>query len=334
MHIKNLKRTIYLSAACIVGMITSGCDMVYDDLAPCPSKLRVRFVYDYNLKWADAFSHEVTSVNIWAFDSAGKPVWSGAADGEQLAEGDFYIDTPLEEGEYDFVAWGGLKGNDQFDLSTYTPASKEELEVKMKTIQSDGENVSDSRLSPLFHASMSNVKYEADHTKPTVKTVTASLMKDTKDIRVMLQNLDGSELDEADFSVTITDANSRYAWNNSLLSSPMVTYRPWNVRYGEVETRSITALLFELSTGRLMENADAILTIHRNWDNRDIVRIPLVKYLLMVKGHYGDISDQEYLDRQDDYSLIFFLDPNSNWDMGVNIYINGWAVVPPQDEDI
>ena len=39
------------------------------------------------------------------------------------------------------------------------------------------------------------------------------------------------------------------------------------------------------------------------------VDIPLIDYALMVKSaHYADISDQEFLDRQDKYDMVFFLD--------------------------
>lgn len=95
MHIKNFKSKIFISAAILAGVMTSGCKMVTDDLDPCPAQLRIRFVYDYNLKWGDAFPHEVTSVNVWAFNPAGALVWSGSAAGAQLASGEFYLDTPL-----------------------------------------------------------------------------------------------------------------------------------------------------------------------------------------------------------------------------------------------
>ena len=94
--------------------------------------------------------------------------------------------------------------------------------------------------------------------------------------------------------------------------------------------------MFELSTSRLMADEPAILSVKRNWDDREIIRINMTDYLLMVRGHYEDvtgreISEQEYLDRQDDYSMLFFLDPNSNWYKVYGIYINGWAVVPRQE---
>jgi Protein of unknown function (DUF1812). len=38
------------------------------------------------------------------------------------------------------------------------------------------------------------------------------------------------------------------------------------------------------------------------------------------------MSNQEYLDRQDEYNIMFFLDSNNNW-IKTRIIINGWAVV-------
>ncbi len=80
-----------------------------------------------------------------------------------------------------------------------------------------------------------------------------------------------------------------------------------------------------------MVDSIVIRTVHRKWDNTDIIKIPLVEYLLLIKGRYGDMPDQEYLDRQDDYSMIFFIDQNSNWNIAGGIFINSWAVVPPQN---
>ncbi len=345
MILKNLsnKTSIYLAlVGCI--LLTPGCSLINDDLEPCPEEMRISFEQAY-LKETDAFKAEVNSINIWAFDSEGKPVWSGSASGPELKEEGFYIPTPLHEGKYDFVAWCGLKDNKDFDLATYTPTSKTDLEVKMKTIEENGKYVSNSHLKGLYHGMLENVVYEPDPTKPTIKDVKVSLIKDTKDIRIMLQHLDGSEIDNKDFSVTIADRNGEYAWNNSLKPSEKVTYIPWNVKYGVVaspeagksETRDITtvaSLMFELSTGRLMTDSNAVLTVHRNWDNRDIIRIPLIDYLLLIRGNYGNISDQEYLDLQDDYSMVFFIDAASNWYIAAGIYINGWAVVPPQSQPL
>ena len=58
-----------------------------------------------------------------------------------------------------------------------------------------------------------------------------------------------------------------------------------------------------------------------------MISVPLIDYALLIKGHYNEgISDQEYLDRQDEYNMVFFLDKNENW-VNTYIYINSWKVV-------
>lgn len=341
MSLSQFRRKLGIAAIGMAALFATSCTMVTDEPTPCPAELNIRFVYDYNIKFADAFANEVKSVNVWAFRPDGSLAWSGSASGEELSRDGFVMHTPLTEGEYDFVSWCGLEDNGSFDLATYTPASKEELEVTLKTLEEEGLNVSKDRLPGLFHGQIHKVKYEIDPYAPSYKTVTIPLMKDTKDIRIMLQHLDGSPIENRQFTVTITNADKFLGWNNSVLPSPTVTYKPWNIKYGQTtppreNTRTettVASLLFEMSTSRLMENSDCVLTVHRQWDDRDIIRINLISYLLFVKGHYGDITDQEYLDRQDDYSIVFFIDQHSNWYTAGGIYINGWAVVPPQEGD-
>ena len=38
------------------------------------------------------------------------------------------------------------------------------------------------------------------------------------------------------------------------------------------------------------------------------------------------MDDQEYLDRQDEYNLVFFLDADGDW-LSSSIIINSWKVV-------
>ncbi|MDE5772870.1 MAG: FimB/Mfa2 family fimbrial subunit [Muribaculaceae bacterium] len=352
MRISNIRiyhgRLWLILALCVAGIL-SGCDWVRDDANDCPAELKLRFVYDYNIKFADAFAHEVTSVCVWAFDKNGDLVWQGEESGEILATPDFEMTVPLNAGKYDFVAWCGLKNNSKFDLATYTPSSKEELIVSLNTLEEEGWSISEGYLPGLYHGVMVEQEYSIDPYAPTYKIVTIPLVKDTNDIRIMLQHLDGSPIANRDFSVTLTYGDKVLEWNNAIeQGAPEVVYKPWNIRYGQTlppgaehigaesvkATETVSSLLFELSTSRLMAADKAVLTVHRNWDDTDIIRINLTSYLLMVRGNYGNISDQEYLDRQDDYSVLFFIDENSNWYKAANVYINGWARVPPQEEEI
>ena len=63
-----------------------------------------------------------------------------------------------------------------------------------------------------------------------------------------------------------------------------------------------------------------------------VLSIPLIDYALLIKGYYNrDMSDQEYLDRQDEYNLTFFLDENNHW-ISSSIIINSWRVVLSETE--
>ena len=57
-----------------------------------------------------------------------------------------------------------------------------------------------------------------------------------------------------------------------------------------------------------------------------MLNIPLTDYALLVKGYYNrDMADQEFLDRQDVFDLVFFL-KNGSW-LGSQVYINSWRIV-------
>lgn len=67
-------------------------------------------------------------------------------------------------------------------------------------------------------------------------------------------------------------------------------------------------------------------------DHSLVASIPLVDYALLVKGKDAQLSDQDYLDYRDDYSMVLFLDPDYRW-ISTEIYINSWKIVN-QDAEI
>lgn len=337
--ILNIFRLIAVVMAANVTL--TGCDsLIYDELPECPAGLNVRFQFNYTLDRGEAFAEQVHSVNVWAFDQTGKCVWTGSAAGEGLKDPDFKLETPLGEGTYDFVAWCGLDGNEDFTLATYTPSSMEELEVKLNMIEKNGLNVSSSHFKGLFHGAKYGVVHTVDVNKPSITTVTIPLMKDTNDIAVMLVNEDGTVLDAKDFTVTFTYADSWLAWDNAVMGdSPTVTYTPWSELYGETTTGRAegddspvrSSVLYEMSVSRLLVNGNAYLDIVRNTDGERIIHIRLIDYFVWSKGNrFDEYGDQEYLDRRSDYEALFFIDNNLGWYAAMGIYINGWAVVPPQ----
>lgn len=342
----NIFRNIFrlTPAAIAASMALASCSSwIYDDMDECPAQLSVKFQYSYTLDRGEVtgndFAQQVRSVNVWAFDEDGDFVWAGSASGEQLAEPGFKLDTPLGQGIYDFVAWCGLESNDDFSLANYAPKSKQELEVKLNTIEKEGKSVSESHLKNLYHGYKSGFQYTVDPDAPSISTVVIPLMKDNNDIAVMLVNEDGTTLNEKDFTVSFTYADSWLAWDNAVMaSSPAVTYSPWSILYGETTKERAEAdspvrstLLYEMSTSRLMAGGDAYLDVVRNTDGVRIIHLRLIDYFIYSKGNrFDQYTDQEYLDRRSDYTVLFFIDNDLGWYVAAGIYINGWAVVPPQ----
>ena len=118
-----------------------------------------------------------------------------------------------------------------------------------------------------------------------------------------------------------------------LLSDELITYSAWHQSTGSADmedyTRAVTSVnvaLAELTIGRMRAGQSPVLHIKNRATGEDVFRIPLADYALLVKGNYRkEMGDQEYLDRQDEYTMTFFLD-EGEWVSSV-IYINSWRVV-------
>ena len=132
-------------------------------------------------------------------------------------------------------------------------------------------------------------------------------------------------------------------YDNQLLDDEMLTYYAWHKSDGianlnpDNSSRATTAVgvaIAELTVGRLVVENNPILTITNKDTGKIVLSIPLIDYLVLVKGNYNkNMTDQEYLDRQDEYSMTFFLDENDNW-ASSTIFINGWHIVNQEIDDI
>ena len=74
-----------------------------------------------------------------------------------------------------------------------------------------------------------------------------------------------------------------------------------------------------------MEENNPKLTITNTETGETVLSIPLVKYLLLTEAEGHDMTNQEYLDRQDEYNMTFFLDESMKW-INTRIIINDWVV--------
>jgi hypothetical protein len=294
----------------------------------------ISFKYDYNIKFANAFANEVNSIALYVFDEEETLIDQlTTTDKEALSDDEFEMVLQLDPGEYRLLAWGGLMNEESFDLLANAEIGKtklQELQVRMhRDHNANGDAVVEKDLLPLYHGSMEIV---VDDVEGKYKH-TMSLMKDTNVVRILLNELSGHEADADDFIFEIEDSNGLYDWDNTLLDDEQITYKAWYKESVSTDTEtmsraqeSVGGALAELTIGRIRADRSPILRIRSSETGEDIVRLPLAEYALMVKGQYNlGMSDQEYLDRVDEYNMTLFLN-EGEW-VSTSILIHSWRVV-------
>lgn len=334
-----------------VALLLASCNNpVFDDEGDCAVHYYLRFVYDMNLKWADAFPSEVNSVNLYAFNQDGIFVKEFLGRGNALSKSDYTMELDLDPGHYTLVAWCGLS-NDGKDMQSFTvPSPKpgvttlEELTCSLNT-KSDSQYTvySDERLYFMYHGHMEIDL--PDSQDGNSYDYTMYLTKDTNHIRIILQQLSGESMDPERFGFRIEDSNGELAWNNDLLGDTKVEYLQWDRMGasagvskkdpdGEYEITYVDGVMADLSVSRMMADhgKDFLLTVtDLEKDENIITRVPVIQYALLSKDYYQmaynhSMTDQEFLDREDEYVLTFFVDENMKW-ISSSIYIHSWRVV-------
>ena len=240
----------------------------------------------------------------------------------------------LTPGVYDLLVWA--QGEERYaDSYTFGQASigSSACDVLKATVNRADKGIVDHDLTPLFHGQLAKANLTKME-KGGTRTVKVSLTKNTNHFKVVLQNLSGVNLSADDFIFQITDNNGKMDYDNSLMEDEMLTYNAWSaysasagVSSGSSEQTSVACAIAELTTNRLVKGHDMRLRVYNKSTGASIINIPLIDYALMVKGNYNkSMSDQEYLDRQDSYDLVFFIDENHKW-QAASVIINSWRVV-------
>ena len=355
MNKKLIKITRNIGAAALL-LAFGSCDhnAVFEYNDDCDPVFKVNFVYDMNLKWADAFPSEVHSVNLYVFDKNERFVKEYKVNGNQVDEPGFEITLDLNPGDYTLLAWCGLDNinasNDSFTVISPVvgQTTLDEMSCSLNTQIVDGKTVSDQQIQFMYHGLL-NVNLP-DVLDGKTYYYTVPLTKDTNHIRIILQQLSGEDMNPDDFAFRIEAPNGEMAYDNSLLGNTMVNYLSWDKFSDEAgifesennmeEGNLVYAdgVIADLSTCRMMADQANVmkLTIYNSEKDEVIASVPLIQYALMAKKYYESayghqMSDQEFLDREDEYILTFFLDESQKW-INAYIYINSWRIVPKEYE--
>lgn len=341
-----------LKVCAVVGLVCptlTSCDdgFIYENPEPCKMGARIRFVYDYHMEYANAFPSQVDCINVFFYDQDGKFVTSREVIGEVLANENYRMEVELEPGTYDIVAYGGTNESHTsfiFDTFPDVGSTLTDRNISLKEDQIGEE------LHPLFYgvADITVDEMDIDYNETTVY-----LMRDTNSIRVHLQQVDGEPMFEDMFDFNILADNTHFRYDNKVvLQGTPTIYNPWfrnNQNPGfNPDGSKLWVCQAEFSVPRLVWDRNELvgltranvadgyegqpwLKINYNADNRNVVDIPLLPYLLMCKPEHSNsvqspnITDQEFLDRENRYDLFFFLDKHYSW-IYVEIRVLDWVV--------
>ncbi|WP_455585286.1 FimB/Mfa2 family fimbrial subunit [Bacteroides sp.] len=350
---KRIFTTIQKEASKILLLIilagaTASCDSVLDfEEGDCSIEYQVKFKYDYNMKEVDAFAKEVKSVTLYAFDDDGNFVYQKTEQGERLADGNYAMTVDIEPGEYHLVTWAGLD-NQSFAVPLLTEGVSKLEELKVLTRRNidtraegeEGEYIVQHQLASLFHGEVKKQTF----TRARQNTVTTiDLTKNTNNIRIVIAQVNSNPskpvtraINKDRFSYALYDDNGYMNYDNTLLEDNLLTYLPFVTETTSVKTRALStnnteaeypAAVAEISVARLMETQKPRLEIKDAETGKELLPSgSLIEYLNLLKTQNKiDMPLQEYLDREDNYSMIFFVNENLTL-LKTVMQINKWVV--------
>lgn len=343
--------------------LTSLSSCMKDEITSCPTaKLSLKFDYTYNVKEADAFSAEVKNLNVYVFDKNGKFVDNYTESADKFETGHKMEITDLQAGKYTFVCLARDKqpaamgtraeGDDEteFSFTKLTPgiSTINDLQEEMGK-KNEEESVNDKHFTALYTA-QDSLNFDGENDVQGK----LSLMKCTKTYRVVMLPFEPDQegFTAENFDVEIKGSAALLDYKGNKVKPKAITYLPYEKKLvenhsgkTEVEGEDVEkALVYDLSSSRMFETKDdnksRAADGSSQYDDKRIVitdkRINKVIFnhslpwflSLCASDRYGkDWSDQQYLDRQDHYTLVFYVPaPSSTYSMDARIKVNNWVL--------
>lgn len=356
-----MRKTLLLSGIAAL-LSVSSCGLMHDDLQPCAvppnTYTSVDFLYNYNTENRDLFPEHIGSVSVYVFDSNGNFVIreerSNLHDGNSLTKPGFQIDFSndvLKPGNsYKVYAIGhGNPGG--YEASTSTPGFtnaedynniKSESDFALLLDHENGYVVNDGVLIDSLWTTRQPVildipevviPKEGDPQEPDryIKG-TVELMRVTNKLEVCFWQEDfPTDINPKNYEIIIESKNgsNHLDFFGNPITTTELTYTPYNVR---TENRSNNSgakacVIAEFGLSRLWLTNDINLTIRDLSTGAETTLSDLPKYLARGNEAFGQYgwSDQEYLDREYDFSIeLPFTGEVAKW-IQVNVEILGWS---------
>ena len=166
---------------------------------------------------------------------------------------------------------------------------------------------------------------------------TLSLIRDTKHLNLTIFQTDNpSEMDADDYEVGITDDNATLTSDNSVEQGDSLLYTPyaqWTSAPGTNEAMGHYNIMFNRIMYPTADKPSAQLYIRHKSTGKTVVKIDLARYLAECRiSPLWNYSPQEYLDREYDYELNFFLQGDKWKYCSIVIHAMPWSVRKQNEE--
>nr|WP_040310196.1 FimB/Mfa2 family fimbrial subunit [Bacteroides coprosuis] len=314
-RMNSYKKIKEVALLCIVGasILLSSC--IKEDFDDCNYQLRL--LYDYNMDYVDLFSKQASRVNLFVFDDEGvfikeieKPV------SNQLSAFYMDVDVPFNR-SYNFLAWSGLY-DEYYTLNQKMKAGVTHIDdVELSLTELNNEILS-KELPPLWFGRIQDKV-------GSLGSGVMPLTKNTNKIRIAMRILPTVETDlklvKEKFNFYIQSSNTSYNSTNQVLSEKPFKYAPY---YAENDEKGF---IVELNTLRLMANRENLLVITDPETDEVRFTMDLNEYLDDLRFLSNNkLSLQEFMDREDEYAMIFFFGGKDDMFSSLSVEINGWLV--------
>lgn len=328
---RSIKKIITLS---LTGILLNAC--IKEDMDDCATFIHID--YTHNVLNSNAFGEQVDEVTLYVFDEKDILVHTVHDQGKHITNNYTIQLTDLPRGNYQFVAWAqnNEHTNEQanFTFPALTPGRSilNELTARLKVTP-------DTRL---FNSNLNNLlvgHVPAQYVnQSTHNRITIPVKKITNTVRIVLIETGDKELSTDNYNIRIEELQGNGIINSmyEVMPDDKITYAPYyfekkTARDGEYDKNNPAeqdkALAAEFALSRLIDGHNIRLIAENKEGDRqmDVDLLEIIK-LAELEGNASKWSFQEYLDRQDHYSITFYVNNGKFTLMNATIIINGWVV--------
>lgn len=247
----------------------------------------------------------------------------------------------------------------EFSFASLTPGVSTIDDLTERMGKDNGEEIKNDKEFAALYTAKTQVDFQRlnqNGNEGTVVTSTLSLMKCTKTYRIVLLPYENDQADfkPENFDVRIEGSAAWLDHNGEKVKNEGITYLPYNMErranydgaYTEVNEEPVDqALIYDLSSSRMFERQSDRRAVRdgdkNNYDDKRIIITDLrdkdnpielfnhsLPWFLALCGEKVNPNwdDQEYLDREDHYVLMFYVSDKRDYNMITKVNVNGWNV--------